>query len=141
MSIQYYYPKYFRVQELVSPAVYEDLGDRSILTMDRGILKTIDAIREFYGKPMIINDWSFGGQFRYRGYRDRTWNGSPYSQHCFGRAVDFDVKGLKASKVRKDIMDNPDHFPYVTAIEKGTTWVHIDCRPTASGTGIQTFNP
>ncbi len=52
--------------------------------------------------------------------------GAKYSQHRFGRAVDFDVKGISAETVRNDIRKG--YFSEITCIEADVNWVHIDVR-------------
>jgi hypothetical protein len=55
---------------------------------------------------------------------------SPYSQHTFGRAFDCIFDGVTAEEVRRDILNNPSDYAFVsiTAIELGTSWLHFDTR-------------
>lgn len=132
---------YFKVQEFVPKDIYDELGDSSLSLMDDRIIISIIAMRDFFKLPIKINDWLFGGAFQNRGFRTAYCGiGSKYSQHKFGRALDFDIKGIPAKEVRGKILANQDKFPLITAMEDNISWVHIDCRWTGR-TGIKIFNP
>lgn len=129
-----YQPKHFITKEFVPPEVYRSLGERSLLVMDYYVLKTADAIREWFNLPVIINDWCFGGKLKYRGFRPCVCKvGAKYSQHRFGRAIDLTVRGLIAEEVRQEILCHPDHFSHINAIEKDVSWVHVDSRCITDG--------
>ena len=103
----------------------------------------MDTLRDFVGVSLTVNDWSWGGGSQYRGLR--TY-GTPYfskfSQHSFGRAFDVVSDDITAEEMRQAILTNPEIFPYVRAIELGTSWLHFDVR-NARGEGeeIFTFHP
>jgi len=119
-----YIPKYFKWHELMPSPEYEKYW---LIIMDERLLMTIDAMREHYKRPITVNNWMQGGQFRFRGYRPPdNATGAKYSQHRFGRAVDLDVLGIPAEQVRNDIRSGL--FPEITCIEAGVNWVHIDVR-------------
>ena len=138
-----YIPKHFAVWEFVPRSVFDQLGDRSLWLMDDRILATIDAVREYFNVPVTVNNWHSGGDFNYRGYRPMDYpQGAHFSQHRCGRAIDFDVQGHTAEQVRQEIIVQRDRFSYITAMEAGTNWVHIDCRNCASPDGkIIMFDP
>ncbi len=119
-----YTPRYFKWHEFMPSAEYERLW---LWLIDDRILRTMDAIREHYGKPVTINNWFWGGQYKERGLRSMTTTtGAKYSQHKFGRAVDFHIVGIPAETIRNDIRKGL--FPLITCIEKDVNWVHIDVR-------------
>lgn len=119
-------PKHFQWYELMPSEEYKPYW---LILMDERILRTLDEIREYYGRPVIVNNWHSGGKFRLRGFRPMTGNvGAKYSQHRFGRAADFDVQGISAEQVRNDIRNGC--FPAITCIEAGVSWVHADVRNT-----------
>ena len=127
--------KYFKIQELVSKAVYEKYGEKSWEFIDERLIKTLDLLREHFNKPITVNNWIFGGNLHQRGLRankdEIVKNKSDYyiSQHCLGKAVDLNVKGMTAQEVYEDILKNKGKFPLIARIEniKNTpTWVHID---------------
>lgn len=147
-----YKPKHFKLVELVSKSDYDSLGEKCWELLDERALITLDALREDLGRPITINTWKSGGQFNWRGYRSRAYykSDSAYitsrSQHKFGRAFDFDVKGMSAEDVRQYIYKNKSKFPYISFIETEVNWVHIDTRncraittwsPNSGGTGIK----
>jgi len=125
-----YLPTYFVIQELVPPKVYEARGEKGWYLFDERILMTIDLLRERYGQA-TINNWHIGGNREWSGLRtcDSPYY-SPYSQHAFGRAVDVVFKDANAEYIRQEIINKPSlpAFKYITAIELGTSWLHVDCR-------------
>lgn len=138
--------KYFKIQELVSEAVYKKYGDKSWEFIDTRLIKVLDLLREHFNRPITVNNWLWGGNLQQRGLRankdELVANKKDYyvSQHCLGKAVDFNVKGLSAQEVYKEIVDNKDKFYLISRIEniKNTpTWVHIDC---ANVDGFKIFN-
>ena len=130
--------KYFKIQELVSEAVYKKYGEKSWEFIDCRLIKVLDLLREHFNKPITINNWMWGGTLEQRGLRTnldelvkkKTEKGTLYiSQHILGKAVDFNVKGLSAQEVYDEILRNIEKFYLISRIEniKDTpTWVHID---------------
>ena len=140
--MKYYCPKYFDPREFVPPEAYEALGDSCLLVMDCRMLKTADALRGFFGVPVIINDWHMHGIRKYSGFRPVDCaTGAHWSQHRFGRALDMIIKTIAPEEARTQIIQAKNHFPYITAMERDTTpWVHVDCRA-IFGDGIVLFDP
>lgn len=102
--------------------------------MDDRIMWTLDKLRDFFGKPIIVNNWKAGGTFDQRGYRDDPATGAKYSAHRFGRAVDFDITGTTAEQFRQMVKKGAlaNELKHITRIEetakgKPITWIHIDC--------------
>ena len=133
--------KNFIIKEFVPPEIWEVESEKSLNHIDARILESIEQIRTHFGSPVIINNWCYGGQFKYRGYRPAECTiGAAKSLHRSGRALDFDVVGLAAQDVRAEILKNEKKFPHIKRMETGVNWVHIDLR----GTGqerIMLFNP
>ena len=129
-----YKPKHFKAHEYVPPEVFKKRGDKAFELIDVRILITMDKLREMLGRPITINNYNWGGDRSQSGLRTLRFYGSvdklesSFSQHKYGRAVDFLVKGMNAVDVRKFIVDNKEHFPYITFMETDISWVHIDCR-------------
>ena len=128
--------KYFRIGELVSKNVYKKYGERAWSFISDDLIKTIDSIREHFNRPIIVNNWLYGGTLEQRGLRAnkdqivKEKKDYYLSQHCLGNAVDFNVKGMSAKDVYDDILKNKHKFPYlkrIEHIEKTPTWIHIDC--------------
>lgn len=130
--------KYFKIEELVSRKVYRKYGEKSWEFIDPTLIKVIDLVREHFNAPVTINNWLWGGNLEQRGLRTncddivkgKTEANTLYvSQHCLGRAVDFNVKGLSAQEVYNDILKNKEKFYLISRVEniKNTpNWCHID---------------
>lgn len=87
--------KYFKLQELVSPVVFNKYGEFAWSFFDEKILKDLDKIRETFGKAITINSWLYGGNTTQCGLRcnldklvkDKT---TVYcSAHTMGKAFDL----------------------------------------------------
>lgn len=48
--------KYFELQELVSPEIYEVLEDDAWRVIDPQLIETIDKVREILNVPLICNN-------------------------------------------------------------------------------------
>jgi hypothetical protein len=129
--------KHFKIFELTDPVIYKANGENAFAFFTEEIKQSIDAIREFFDRPVTVNNWIWGGQFQWRGLRSSMCNvGSLKSQHrivdtrlC--NAIDFDVKDLTAEQVRQEILNNQNipSLRFITRMEKDVNWVHIDCKP------------
>ena len=123
-----YKPRYFKVQELVPPSIYKQMGDRALILLDDRALITLDKLRVKLG-ICIVNDWCFGGQFEQSGLRTpEAPEYSPTSQHAFGRAMDSKFQDHTAEEVRKFVINNRSKFPYISFIETDISWFHFDVR-------------
>jgi hypothetical protein len=144
IDLRNYTPVYFKVEEFLPPEIYNDYGSHGIeLFMDTRILWTMDSLRLFYHAPITINDYCRGGKFTQRGFRTNVKGSSATSQHCFGRACDFDIKGVSAEAFRGDARSGKLNGPlqHITRIEEGVNWCHIDCAGLdILDTGIYFFN-
>lgn len=140
--MDYYYPKYFDVKELVSERMYKFYGVLALAFLDKWLLKDIDNLRSYIGSPFYVNNWSYGGTADSRGYRDPyDPEGAILSQHKFGRAIDFTVKGMEAEEVRQVIIKNKNDYPNIYRLEKKVNWVHADRHPNYKTERITLFNP
>lgn len=149
-----YLPKNFILQEFFPRDFFERtypiLGRRMWQLIDNRILWTADALRGRYG-PMIINDWFWRkgnpNANQYRGFRPFDCKvGAAFSQHKFGRALDCVFRRIDVKDVIEEIK-NHDYgevieFKYITTLEVGVSWLHIDCRNHAIGKyGIKLISP
>lgn len=137
MGESIYYPKYFRLYELLPPEVYtiEDMTakepymQKGWALMDSKLLETIDVIRDIVGYPLICNTWYQDGSRRYSGYRTMgCTTGVAKSQHKLGKAVDLICPYMTAEEMRQVIIANKDRLPYPIRIEDGVNWLHIDVK-------------
>ena len=126
-----YESKHFKVQELVSPEVYAARGEASWQLLDVYLILTLDQLRDEFG-PLTVNDWLWGGNFKYSGLRPlRGGIGAIYSQHRFGRAADCKPKDLTPQEMHARILDKQEKFPHLRVLENivaTPTWVHADVR-------------
>ena len=132
MTTKLYLPKNFIIQEFVPKSVYTKFGDNAYWFLDPNLIYTIDKIRDYYKKPITVNNWHTGGKFQYRGLRTNECpEYTPFSQHALGNALDFDIEGVAAADVRKWILNNSasEMCKYISCIEDGVSWVHMDTRP------------
>lgn len=105
------------------------------------IIAVAEFYRNFFGVPIIVNNWHSGGTYEYRGWRPKNCKvGAKKSQHKLGNAFDCDVKGKSAESVRTIILKNKGLFYAngVRRLENGVTWVHTDIK---EGLTLTTFNP
>ena len=132
--------KYFKIEELVSKQVYEKYKEKCWEFINPRIINFLNQLREDLGKPIIINNWKSGGEFQQRGLRTNkdplvlNKTGLYCSQHCFGNAVDFNVKGMETKEVYDYIIKNYSNYKdYITRMENinsAPTWIHVDCANT-----------
>jgi hypothetical protein len=127
----------FFLDELIDPVTYSARGARSIELMDMRIILGLQFLRNVIGKPITVNTWHKGGNLRLRGFRpEGTRTGAKWSQHKFGRALDFNVAGMTTQEVHAVIMQHQKTLierGWITTIEDARdtpTWIHIDCRIT-----------
>lgn len=131
-------PKYFVVQEYVPRYVFEKWGSQAWQFLDERLLQMDFALRERFGR-ITINNWHLGGEREWSGLRTPR---SPYyselSQHSFGRASDKLFHDTTTEEVRAYILANPTAFPFISAVELDTSWLHTDVRNVKP---IFTFKP
>ena len=128
--------KYFKIQEFVSPEIYNSREEKAWQLIDDRLIETMDAIRANLNRPVTINSYCFNGNRKQSGLRDRGFYKSDkdyinsLSQHKYGRGCDFLVKGMEAYEVRAHILANLDKYPHIKFLEvgKGMSWCHIDVR-------------
>lgn len=132
--------EYFCIEEFVSEKVFKIHGENAWQFISPRLLHTMLIIRKELDSSITINNWKWGGRFDERGLREnvcdivskKTKEDKLYlSGHTMGRAVDFDVKGMKASTVRSWLKNNADLLPCKIRLEnemngKQISWVHLD---------------
>ena len=129
--------KHFKIQELVSPIVYSQWGDKAWMFFDEDFLKDLDTIREHWDRAIIVNNWAKGGNLKQCGLRsnldDLVKNKKTLylSAHCMGKAVDMhDTKG--SNKALFNLVYNLIEQKRLKKIKRlenlvnTPTWVHAD---------------
>ncbi|GLX86353.1 hypothetical protein tloyanaT_26060 [Thalassotalea loyana] len=123
--------QYFQIYELVDPVTYAQFNEKAWWFICPCALLSLIALREQFG-PITINDWYWGGNYKYSGYRPPNCTvGAKYSQHKFGRGFDAKSKAHTAIAMQDYILANPKQFPFITAMENAEhtkTWLHFDTR-------------
>ncbi len=124
----------FDLREFVHSDHYKALGDGALGLIDFRIVLFAQAMRDYLGRSVTVNNWHTGGARRFSGLRpfDSTV-GAKYSQHKYGRACDIIVSGMTGDELREIVRKEYDgRFKgLITTIEQGTdTWLHSDCRHT-----------
>lgn len=133
-----YRPRFFKIQELVPPSIYDDQGSKAFRLIDDRVLMTLDQLRIHFG-PLTVNDWCFGGTYSQAGLRtDECPEYSPTSQHTFGRAMDCKFRDHTADEVREFIIHNKNAFPFIVFMETDISWFHFDVR---NGERITLWSP
>jgi hypothetical protein len=132
-----YKPEYFKAYEIVDPVTFSKFGEKSFQFMDARILWTADALREYFGKPCIVNNYITARPgvppYKESGFRLAPVGAALYSQHLYGRALDIKIQDVPAEQARQEIISKhktEPAFRFITAIEEGVDWLHIDCRNT-----------
>lgn len=133
-----YRPRFFRVQELVPPSIYDAQGSKALRLIDDRVLMTLDQLRIQFG-PCTVNDWCFGGRFEQSGLRtDECQEFSPTSQHTFGRAMDCKFRDSPSDEVREFVIHHRSAFPFIVFMETDISWFHFDVR---NGERITLWSP
>jgi hypothetical protein len=123
--------KNFSLQEFIYPNLFNEEKEKCIRYLDPRIVNACQIIREKVGKPITINNWHTGGDFRFSGLRPfDSAVGAMRSQHKFGRAADLKIQGMKGDEMRAVVRKYWSLLKgQITTIEDDTdTWLHIDCR-------------
>lgn len=98
-----------------------------VVFIDEKLWKTLDALREKIGKPIIITS----------GYRTPSLNkkvgGAAYSYHMRGMAADIKVSGVTPKEVAEKLNEIvPDECGIIVY----KSWVHFDVRTSKYRKGV-----
>jgi hypothetical protein len=120
---------HFRIEELVDKDTFLEKGEEAWGLFVPDALTMLDGIREFFDRPVTVNNWLWGGPMQFRGWRPPwcPW-GAKDSYHKRGMAFDFNVKMLTAEEVRQILVENKDDpkFRLIQRLEADVRWVHAD---------------
>ncbi len=119
----------FQLVELVDPQSFDDFGEGCWEFFNQDAIDMLHGIRTYFNVPITVNSWSYGGSFRYRGYRGPSCTiGAQGSYHKRGMAWDFDVKWMTAREARIEIKMHQDdpNLKLIQRMEDNVTWVHTD---------------
>lgn len=126
--------KYFKIQELVCPHVYNKYGEKSWMFLSTDSLHLLLALRvRILNVPLICN--SYSKNLTQRGFRcnlcelnkDKTIKGVlSISAHSTGKGWDLTSPNMTAEEMRQKIQEKTHLLPYNVRIEKDVNWLHID---------------
>jgi len=128
--------KSFYIHEFVPKVVFDHPTRDPRWYIRPEVIQLAQYYRDYFGRPVYINNWYWGGDKYNRGFRTRfSQVGANWSQHRLGCAFDCNIKGLSPDEVRAEILANQSLFMSMglTTIESGDyapTWIHSDIRPT-----------
>ena len=116
----------FSVAEFVSKKRFEARPDRASRGVSWQLVLACQNIREFFGKPITINNWFWGGDRQDSGLRDPdSLVGMKEGDHFRGFAADLLISGIDSLEARLAIAQNFEKFG-VSIIEDGMSgWNHI----------------
>lgn len=148
--------QYFDMREFIPPAEYSKIMKLAESDRINAFYKLIKPelvelavfIREFFGKPMIINNWYKGGTYSLRGWRPLNCPiGAKNSDHKKKMAIDFNILGLTDDVVKEKIIENEKAF-YKAGVRRmehkdfATTWTHLSINSAVHHNGkINIFKP
>lgn len=125
---------HFTLEEFINPADFEQHKEESINLIDKKLIDIAEFIRTDTGKPVTINNWHTGGQYKESGLREKnTTTGAPKSAHKIGKAIDVKVAGFGGKEWYEYVKKNAKKLYQLGArrIEDkslATTWLHIDTK-------------
>lgn len=139
-----YRPTHFRIQELVPPELYELLSEEALWDLfEEEALKALDWMKDMFPKGTItINDWSWGGNYKYSGFRTKSSSDySEHSAHSTGKGWDMKFSEYAIEEARERLGE-VEYSPFVRRVELGTdTWLHVDTIKKGSIKSIYFFWP
>lgn len=128
--------KYFKLQELVSPLVFNRYGDFAWGFFSAEILRDLDLIRQRFGSALTINTWLFGGgttQCGFRSNMDKMVKDKKdlyCSAHLMGKAFDLhSYDNVKLFNLIKDMIEKGELKAIKRLETRANThdnWVHAD---------------
>lgn len=134
------------IRELVSPEIYDTLGDASWRLIPDVVKSSLNALREAIGCAITINDWHLGGEFRYSGIRPVDCpEGAKKSTHklVFKPITSFDMKCKHMDRLIAEVKAN--HMFYriirIENPEKTRTWLHGEFSDIIVTTPLVVFDP
>jgi hypothetical protein len=119
----------FILQEFVPKEIYEKYGETSIRFISEKLPTIAQGVRDYFDKSVTINDWKWGGNYNYSGFRPSNCGvGATNSAHKRGMAIDVKIKGIDSLEVQENVKKSFDYFNSlgITSMEEGTVgWTHL----------------
>lgn len=109
-------------------------NETDISKIDNKLILVAEWLRNQLGKPVVINNYATGGQYKESGLRDpNTSTGAKKSAHKIGKAIDIKVVGMTAKEVFDFCLANELQL-YAMGVREiedhayTPTWVHLGTR-------------
>jgi hypothetical protein len=132
--------RHFQAYELVDELLYNRMGDDCLKLFEPEALIALDDFEDFFGRPVVVNNWHAGGALQHRGYRPHAVQVAlgtvkTISQHELGNAFDCTIHDIDAETARQRILENQDNslLVRITRMESGVPWVHFDLKELPEG--------
>lgn len=125
---------HFELREFIDPVTYAELGDKSIDKIDKRLIDIAELLRTLTGKPVTINNWFSGGQYKESGLRrPESTTGAKRSAHKEGKAIDCKVAGMTVKEVQALVMAHEKEFfdagtRQMEDISFTPSWTHLGTR-------------
>jgi len=130
--------KNFIAQEFLPKEVFNHFQDKynngalGLRYINKNIVPMMLFLRDYFKKPIVINNWYQDGPFNGRTLRlpDNAAY-TPYSDHTYGNAIDFNIPGIDIPALYVILLlEIPNTLKTfnVTSIEEVTmtpTWIHL----------------
>lgn len=142
----------FEIYEVVPSAIYQAEGEQAWRYIDPEAKQMLFDFREWIGRPCVVNDYKWGGEFEWSGMRTpekAASLGAPKSAHranlaagVLCRAFDVKIAGEDYTQLRARILAEQDHplLQRINRMEDGVNWLHIDrIQPPAGRSRIYLF--
>lgn len=126
--------EHFDLREFIDPVTYKELGEKSIDKIDKRLVDIAELLRKLAGKPVTINNWFSGGQYKESGLRRMdSPTGAKRSAHKEGKAIDCKVAGMSVANVQALVMAHEKEFfdagvRQMEDISFTPTWTHLGTR-------------
>ena len=134
LKMDYKTSEHFVLQEFINPADFEQHKEDSIDLIDKKLIDIAEFIRIDTEKPVTINNWHTGGQYKESGLREaNTTTGAPKSAHKVGKAIDVKIAGWNGMHWYEYVKKNAKQL-YQLGVRRiedkkiATTWCHIDTK-------------
>jgi hypothetical protein len=109
-------------------------GETDINKIDLRLIEIAQWLRDTLAKPVTINNYATGGQYKESGLRSlTTTTGAKRSAHKEGKAIDIKVKGMTAKEVYEFCLKHSDTL-YAMGVREiedqrfTPSWLHLSTR-------------
>lgn len=126
--------EHFDLREFIDPVTFKELGEKSIDKIDKRLIDIAELLRKLAAKPVTINNWFSGGQYKESGLRRKdSPTGAKRSAHKEGKAIDCKVAGMSVASIQALVMAHEKDFfdlgvRQMEDVSFTPTWTHLGTR-------------